>query len=433
MHTNNTAAASGFGFRQCLTHQQSDQNGNWLGLIFLGMWLLVVVDGLWTYTMAKLAGGHRLPLTPIVWGVLYLGIFNAAFVNRRPVILSTPLWTALISLALYLPLALIVQINIDSVGFIVGLHGYYVYYFFILAFPFSVLFQNSLNSNFTVSVFIVLGLSLAVFGSIQHFSHNLFEIGQTIAAESGAFNLGFHGRVRANGLFAHSEDLGHFLSMVAGIVFAIFLNNKSIVKKIACAGVLIVLAVGVYSTLTRSAYIAFVATLFSVWFIRRRILLGKSVNWLPFLLLAAGFFILFGRTLVADILTSFFDTDLFSSSSLEDRLAGINYYIALLNRSGFIGWLFGKGWIFLAAKEAYVPIDMGFFAIILSIGLIGLVIWLLLTYYIWKHVASMVNPLKSSLSVGLAATISIWLLLSAFGVVSLYQMAALLIVAAARK
>lgn len=427
MHTNNTVAASGFGFRPRLSNQQPDQNGNWLGLIFLGMWLIVVVDGLWTYTMAKLAGGHRLPLTPFVWLVLYLGVFFSVFVDRKFIVrLPISIWVAAISFVLYMPVALIFQVNTESIGFGPALHGYYVYYFFLIIFPIFGTFAGSLNRRLAAFVMIFLGCLLAIFGSVQHFSHNLFEIGRVVSEESNAFNLGFHGRTRANGFFAHSEDLGHFLSMVAGIVFAHLLDSKKFLGRVFYILVLVLLALGTYATLTRSAYIAFVATLFAVIFMTKK--RNSKVNWLPVILMLFGFVILFGRSILSDFLSVYFNTDIFSSSSLDDRLSGVYYYLSILNRDGVLAWFFGKGWVLFASREAIVAIDNGFLAIILSLGVIGFSLWLWMTWVIWRYLVSVYFIDRSPLVGGLVATYSIWLLLSVFGVVNLYQFAAMLVV-----
>jgi hypothetical protein len=107
-----------------------------------------------------------------------------------------------------------------------------------------------------------------------------------------------------------------------------------------------------------------------------------------------------------------------------------SHYWHELQRSGVLAILLGKGWILFSHPRANLPIDNNYLAIVLNIGVVGLALWLWVTWCIWGRCLALLKTRPSAMRVGLAAAYAPWMMLSVFGVINLYQMIALLIVAA---
>ncbi|MET0499056.1 MAG: hypothetical protein ABW106_12405, partial [Steroidobacteraceae bacterium] len=225
------------------------------------------------------------------------------------------------------------------------------------------------------------------------------------------------------------EDLGAFLSLAAAVAIAHCGSSRRLTVNLLLLLLYVVFALGCYATWTRASYLAFLSSSAAVVLLRTSGGRGWCVKHLPSILFVVGLVIFFGRAWISSALDSY--SVLFDSHSLEDRIVSSTYYWRELQRSGLGAILIGKGWITFSHPRAYVPIDNGFMALILNIGVIGLALWLWLTSRIWNACLARVRDRPSSLTIALTAAYAPWLLLSIIGPVTLYQMVALLLFVAA--
>ena len=394
------------------------------GALFLAAWVLVVVDGIWVYAQLKVIGRKVVPLSLFVAPMLLAASAWAAL--RRGQVVAPPrtllpFWL----LGCHLIVALLVQTGHGWTDAAPAIHGYYVYYFFLLLMPFQWQLAGTLHERTASTVLLTLGVGLAALATAQHFTGDLFDVGRAVSTEALAFNLSMQGRIRANGLFAHAEDLGGFLSLAGGLALAATVAARRLIARMALLALFVVFAVGCYASYTRSSYLAFAATAFCTVLLHRRGGQSRLAPWYPILFLAVGLGIFFGRSLISGLESL---SVLFSSESVEERIYLSSLYWQELWRSGPMAVLFGKGWILFSHPRAVLPIDNNFLAVMLNIGAIGLVFWLWATWRLWLSCLALLRARPSPARVALLAAYSPWLMLSVFGTVSLYQMIALLLV-----
>ncbi len=389
----------------------------------IGLWMLMVIDGIWTYATVKALGSRAIPISPFFFLGLIIVAAQALLSGRKFVPgTGTMVATAWVFCAYLLAVTMVHQ-HIDDGSIAVLWRGYYLNYFYILLLPFCGFLTGRLSPTIAAKIIVITAIGLGIFGTIQHFSNDLFAVGRLISIESGAFNLGFSGKTRANGLFAHSEDLGFFLSLAAAMITAYIAKEKNTIRRALLLLILIILAVGCYSTLTRSAYVAFVFSCMVALFISiKKEKITWGINAIPFVLLSLSLLIFFARAILSSIVP---DLVIFSSSSLDDRIAGTSYYLRQLTSHGSMDLFFGKGWYFLSNPHATIPLDNGYAGILLNTGIIGLILWIYLTFQIWKFIAKKSIELNHPSLIGMAAFYSCWLGLSVFGVVNLFQFVAM--------
>ncbi|MBB4011602.1 hypothetical protein [Niveibacterium umoris] len=388
---------------------------------FVVVWLLITIDGLWTYSMVKLVGRRAVPITILMWTVIAFALF-CSYLQRRRSLDMDPLIVGLLwAFLCYLLGASAYHADSGGVSFFGVWFSFFLYYFYLFSEPFMRSLRPTRNSAVVAFVLVALGVVMAIIGTAQHLLHDQFDFGRTIAVESGAFNLGFGGNIRANAFFAHSEDLGFFLSIGAALTVA-WTQGGGVARRILALPIMLVLAIGCYSTLTRSAYLCFASASFASFLLvrARENKRAHLVAAIPILFLGCGVLLFFSRAIIEHLFAS--SSVVFSSSSIEDRIYGISYYANILSGEGLFAWLFGLGWHFNGAPRAYVPIDNGFFAVVLNSGFVGLVFWLAITWMYWRRVLHRALSSSSVLQAGVAAIYSTWLLLSLFGYIQIYQL-----------
>lgn len=395
-----------------------------IGLMLLTLWLFYVVDGTWIYLQTKLIGQKSIPYTPFLFFGFLVAFVVSIYQKKRVVLDDFNIMMLCWLFATYLLAVSIYSSNLNYQSIIVTWKGYFLYYFILLVFPFLGFLSGHISNRFLIRTLALITLGIACLGIAQNFMHDLFDVGRVITRERGAWNIGFAGELRATSLFAHGLDLGLFLSMFGAILVANFFSDTRYLNRPISFFVYIVCLVGCYATLTRAAYIAFVlSSLASV--IAMFLKSHKSKVWylLPFIYLAIGVLIVSAKDILA---VAYPGSTLFSSSSLQARQFGNLYYVNNLLHQGWEAFLVGNGWYFGSNYWSLIPIDNGYVAIILNAGLIGLAIWLLLTYSIWLWMSKKAFIEKNPIQIGVVSFFSLWLSTGLYNASSFFQQMILL-------
>lgn len=382
-----------------------------LGLGFFFAWYFLMVDGLWGYAQYLALKKKILPSSIFVLtlAVAVLGFRRPKDANydRRimPIVYSWLCWMWVVVLfSTSDPFASPFRI----------LFGFYVnyWYFFLAALAINSAFR--VREDVFLKLFYLGALPIVCLGVAQGIKQDNFAIGIWISQEAAAFNLGFFGQRRANAAFAHADDFGFFCGIVLSVSWALWLEKRQMWPRLLLAGVMGLAAIGLYFTLTRAAYLMATCAMFATFLIHRA--KGKPAGnlvWLP-----AGFGLLAMLIYFAAPLVRMFSSSssILSSSSLGERLYGNQYYFSELINHGWHTLLTGLGWYVNGHYRATFAIDNQYIALVLSVGLVGLLLWFTLTILLWKRMLARALESRTPLLIGLAGACSPWLAQSMFNV-----------------
>jgi hypothetical protein len=385
-----------------------------LAAAFFFSWYFLYVDGLWGYSQHLILKKKYIPTS-----VFVLIIGGLILLNRRKNADETDelIHPVLFSWICWMLIVLLMASNVNlSHPFRIAF-GFYVNYWHLF------LAAIAINSSFRIKEqhFIVLLFTAAMpviaLGIAQGVMKDNFAIGNWIAQEAAAFNLGFFGSRRANGAFAHAEDLGFFSAIVMSVAFALFLSKKETIWRMGMAVVILGCLLATFFTFTRATYLVAATALAATFYIHYTHTRGhKPPYWIPAAYFVLGTLIYFSAPLISMFSSS--DTIL-SSASLGERLYGNRYYLGEMQRQGWHSTLTGLGWFVNGHYKATFAIDNQYIALMLSTGLIGLCFWVVVTVLLWKNLLKRALASGSPALIGLAGVASTWAMQSIFNVTSM--------------
>jgi O-antigen ligase len=221
----------------------------------------------------------------------------------------------------------------------------------------------------------------------------------------------FMGSIRAFSLFSSPAMFGHFLALIAGLGLAYWLGEKGSTRKGVALTLLALL--GGFATLTRATEFEITGVMITVWMFYR----SKSPRLLSLLPLVYG---VFGILLayVVPLLGTLYSDDLLSGASLMERYIGWARYGSLWIGNGLATFLLGAG---LAQNDRFRPgegvvVDNSYIGVGVHIGFIGVVLWVAITWVIWKYMLDEARRLPSALRAAALGAYSVWLFTSVFGI-----------------
>lgn len=401
-------------------HQQRNLFLGIAGPLLAIVWFMTTINGLWGYIFDGLLSIKSPSITLMFFAALGIFFFNAAW-NKRPVFSGGIGTFALFFLFLcYLALAAIIQSRQPVQNSFVTIFTFVVLYLHLFGLWFSPTFNASIPRRSGLAILLVVGVTMALIGTAQHFMGDFFSFGRYIIAKIGSPNSTIGGEVRANAFFLHGDDLGVFLSFVASICVAALLTARNFGRKILLLIALVALAVGCYATLTRTAYLSFALSVSIAYLIATKPASSRSwLTVLPLALFLLGAAIYNAREIIEGLLL-LLDLDknlpfIASSASIEERISITKYYITQISDVGLVGWLFGLGWSFRSNPLAALPIDNGYLASILNAGIIGLIFWLGIMWLTWISIVRHPDLKSDPLLIGAAAFFSQFMFLNIFG------------------
>ncbi|ABG03539.1 hypothetical protein Rxyl_0565 [Rubrobacter xylanophilus DSM 9941] len=231
------------------------------------------------------------------------------------------------------------------------------------------------------------------------------------------FSWSFYGEVRAFSLFGSASKFGHYIALVGALGISFLYSEKLEAKAAGLVLTILVLAAG-FATLTRATYMEILMTLFAAWLLvrPRGTLLKYLVSLLPLVYGVTGAFVAFA--LPSWITVASNRSPLLSDNTLLMRYASWDTYGGLWMESDLFAKLFGMGIIqnnrFPVTEN--VLIDNSFLALLIHIGLLGLMVWLMLMWALWRYVLRVAISHGSPLAVAIAAIWSTWMATGVFGI-----------------
>jgi hypothetical protein len=256
--------------------------------------------------------------------------------------------------------------------------SYNAYYLLLLIGPALVAFREGVSERAIMRCTVFIFLICAAFGIAQHVMDR-----PILYTESpdGSFSINswdFFGSIRAFSLFTSSMNFGMFCALCGAL--AVSLYRKAPVK---AAFLFIVSAVACYTTLTRLCYLVFVCAASYAFVLTFGKKPGRGL-WQPVL-----YFVLGMSTILATLFSvAGGDTgNLQDTGSLFERIGQWLFYVDLLLHSTRTQLLFGVG---IVQNESILPrypmiIDNLPLALILHIGIVGLVLFSILLIKMWLY------------------------------------------------
>ncbi len=284
--------------------------------------------------------------------------------------------------------------------------SYNGYYFLLLLGPSLLAFRDTISERLIVRCIVFLFVVCAAVAIAQHLTDS--PLLHTESAD-GAFEVQsptFFGDVRAFSLFTSAMDFGLFCALCGALGVA--LSRRLPVRGAALLGIA---AVGCFTTLTRLCYVVFICACSYALVLTY----GKKSargRWYPLIYCALGI-----STVVAG-LYSFLGGDtsnIQDASSLMERIGQWAYYSDLISQSTLAEKSFGLGIVQLKKIVPAFPmvIDNVPLALILHIGLVGLVFVAILMFQMWLYVR---REALSTQQPFIIAAASLWATLACAGI-----------------
>ena len=370
--------------------------------------MLIIVDGA-VPQLEMLISGGRVPVPTLILkaGLVILMVLSAALGRHFTAeLIPTGAWLAF---AIYLVLD-VPHLLTQHISLFVILSGYYGYYSLILLLPLvGALASRMRSSELTHALFWIFWLC-AVIGIAQHVFNSpiLYTESSDGSFKVISWTLFGTGLIRSFSLFVYSINFGLFCTLVGTIGFYSYMQDR-LWRGLVIFGVSALCA---YFTFTRVVYLVFLIGTIAVLALR----LGKTarlVRLCPVLGLFVGALLAYGGT---TFLTG--REGIADNLSLLQRITQFAYYWSVFIGGDLRQRLFGQGYVQdskVNGQETY-PIDNLFMALLLHIGIIGLLLALFFFWALYQRISERARKNASPLSAGICAVWSSFLALSLFDI-----------------
>lgn len=377
-----------------------------LAFLFL---VLIIIDGAIPQLEMFLSGG-RVPIPTLIIkaGLLGLAILSAIIGRRlKSDLIPIGAWTAF---AAYLVLDL-PHLMAQHLSIFVVLSEYYGYYSLVLLLPFVSAMSSKMKTREMTQVLMITFWICAAIGLAQHITNSplLYTKSSDGAFEVISWTLYGTQLIRIFSLFVYSINFGLFCTFIGAIGLYLYLLERK-----SWHGLLIYIISGLccYYTLTRVVYLVFLIGTIAVLSLRYG-KTAKTVRYCPLLGLSVGALLAYGGT-------SFLDRGegISNNLSLLQRIAQFAYYWSVYMAGNVWQKFLGLGYVQdsrVNGEETY-PIDNLFLALLLHVGLIGLILFLSLFWAIFQRISAAAKNEPSALKVGVCAVWCSFLAISLFDI-----------------
>lgn len=388
-------------------------------LIFL-LTMLLLINGLIPQLEMAIFGSIVIPtvITKVFMSlILLLSLFFS--INLKDKLRIVMIWWIFIT---YL---LIDAIRFLTLGKSVSdvLTGYNMYYFTIILLPLYFLVEKSIAKRKIEFWLLFSVIPLAILGICQYIQKD--PILPTESPDQSFKVMSFlyivDNNIRAFSLFNSGLAFGHFLCLCVSIVFSsLLLRKNNIVLSI---GLIFLITAAIYMTITRVVYIEFVCVLMANLIISKtKNKKSKLIEYLPIIYCFVGYFI----SNIAPIITSKLSNNLVDSTTLLTRQE--LWLIAKDKWFSDLGtFLFGSGLYQSGNAADEITIDNSFVALGTHIGVVGLILWIIIMWRIWKYCLKVLNHTNHFLDVGLVSFFSTFMITGMFNInIQIYTLSFLL-------
>lgn len=367
------------------------------------MVVLGLVDGALPQVQMIATAGHVL-ISPAVTKAL-LGFFLLMAVIWQPrSIRLTGFALAWLACVIYLAvdgLYLMVHVQTSIVDLI---YTYNSYYFYFVVCPLAMFVANEIGERRAIKLLYAVFAVCFLLGTAQYLTQKPIVYTQSVGEGFNVSSWQMGEELRVFSLFDAGFMYGLFCSLIGALSLTSLLASKS-GRKLWPMIVFGAAAIGCLSTLTRNAYLLFLFSCVTVVLLVKRRMLG-FVRYIPFLFLVGSLLVTWRGSLGGSA-----DSDVTSNASLLMRLAQWIYYLSLYSNAPLTEKMLGLGLAqsAKASNDALFVIDNQFLAILIHIGLVGLVLISVMQWVMWTRLYKRAMELPSTFTIGTAAFTSTFL------------------------
>jgi hypothetical protein len=361
------------------------------------MVIVILVDALVPQMEMFATGGHIL-IPPAVLKPILAAILLPAVVWQPRSIRLTAFAAAWLALVIYLivdALYLMVHFHTSPVDVALAYNSYYAYFFVC---PLAVFVADELNElRATKILFWVFALCFML-GMAQFILQKPLVYLNSADGMFGVPSWQFGDEIRVFSLFTSGGSYGLFCNLIGALSLAWIFFAKSIWRKVAFV-VFVCSAIACYTTLTRNCYLQFFFCSMTVLLLAKKKMAGL-VKYSPFIFLIGSMLVAWRGTGSAGTAG-----DVTSNASLLMRLAQWVYYATLYANAPLAQKILGLGIVQSdkASNDALFVIDNEFLAVLIHIGLIGLILFLAVQWLMWMRVYRRSIEFPTAFTIAMAA------------------------------
>lgn len=349
-----------------------------LALLASALYFVALVNALVPQVQMFLSGGQSLFGDSVIKAALLVAVAAGCILHPKVKIAAIP-WLAWLLCIGYLIVEVIhLTINCDmSLG--EALFSYYNYYCLFLIGPAMLIFRGAVSQRTLVRCSVFMFAVCATLAAAQHLTASPIVYTESVDGSFMVPSWMLADRLRAFSLFGSSLEFGLFCAFSGALGIAL-------ARKMPVRGTLLAIAsaLACYTTLTRLCYLIFVGAVASSLVFT----FGKKPSrgsWLPLL------WFLLGLSTILVGLNSVSSADagtLQDAGSLLERLDQWAYFSDLLLHSSLVYQLFGLGLVQsenLRLSYGGMVIDNSLLALLLHVGVVGLVLFGTLLTKMWLY------------------------------------------------
>lgn len=371
---------------------QTRHLGFWGYSFFVVFWLILIDAAPAQLQMVVLGGSD--PISASSLKLVLMAMLVIALPLRRSLDISQIPKMLWLVTACYLFLDFVNLVMTARDVKISGATTYLSYYTILMSAPLAMVFRGLLPERTVVRWLLYSFVVCGLLGFAQYFTKQ--PIVYTVSSD-GHYKImswSFGGGVRAFSLFTSALMFGLFACLMGAVGVALVRLKGQLIGGVA----LFLFSTAVcYSTMTRNIYVVYCATILSAWIFtskRHR----RWTSWLPLPHAAIGTAVALG----AHLIHFGGNSALTSSDTLEIRLESWAHYWFMFSHGSWWQQLFGLGYIQKSdSSTANAPIDSMFLALLLHVGIVGLVIFVAYLVGLWKwtRIVALTNPTPLSIAI----------------------------------
>jgi hypothetical protein len=395
-----------------------------LGLISLLITIMLLVNGLFPQLEMFLFHGE-VKVSQVIFKVLLLVVLISSFLFSKYTFKEQKyiliLWW---TFTIYILVEIVILPTFYGYDLNYILLSFNSYYFFFLIFPIVFILRSSVEESNINKILIFFSITTCLMGLLQYFLKHPILYTESLDGNFKVYSWIFYdGTIRAFSFFDSGLSFGIFLAMIVGMLFTKYLRTKGF-KKVSFLLCLILALLSVYTTLTRNIYLEVLGSLALTYlFLRSRNRNNLFIRYSP-LFLGGISWIINNSSL---ILSSIFKSNIFDTTSLVMRQQSWASFRNLWLQNGIFTSMFGRGIIQSDKFFDGNPIDNTFLAVGLDIGWIGLILWIVMMWAIWKYVLRTTINNPTALNISITAFFSTWVMTSMFNLTLPYYLPAIFI------
>lgn len=373
------------------------------------------------YQLQMFATGGATPITPAVLKMALLGAFAAAFLLRGKMSNHPVAYPALLFIA-YLVLAALHQYLDLGIDFFDILLSYNAYYLLPLIGVLALSVPVNISDRLLVRLSIALAVICGALGIAQYLTNSPIV---PTASSDGYFKVmvwSSLGHIRVFSLFVEPAACAVFFCFIASLAVAMSSRAKNLIFTIPLLALSLFMS---WASGARTNIMGTACGVVSSWIITFASRKDRT-KWLPFLWLTVGIIVAFyaysqvsGGGLSTGSMTD--------ATSISQRFASWFNFIEMFRSTSIYNLLLGYGMVQGQRLDptSRATSDNLYLALILHIGIFGLLLMLLLLWQLWQVVRKEAEARTSYLTTAVAATYSTILLtglfkLDSFGMIFLF-------------